>query len=267
MMPARSTVAPGLGRKPQRSRPHNLVRWSTHAALCARAVASVIDQYQNTDTPVGQIARNHDIDERDVTRIRHAAGIPPRRTRVRELPPAMAALVETRALLRASGDDVGRNKQGEAERIAPDDAGGAMRHSASKTRVNALEAYCALRADAGPPLPSSDASAIDRIERLVAQELAAEEASRAQLGLLPRSSGDAERCARTLAILTRTLQALARLRGGATEHGSRHDNDIPADIDEFRHALARRIEAFLESREAHGDAGADAGPALVDDAR
>jgi hypothetical protein len=210
--------------------------------------ASVIDQYLHTDKPVAVIARDHAIDERDVTRIRHAAGLPPRRTRIRSLPPAMTALVEARALLRAPADDVGRNKRGEAERIAPDDAGGAMRHSASKTRVNALEAYCALRADTGPPLPSSDASAIDRIERLVEQELAAEEASRAQFGLLARAPGDAERCARTLAILTKTLQALARLRGGATVQGSINDDDMPADMDEFRNELAQRIRAFVQSR-------------------
>src|SRR5436305_9510663 len=62
---------------------------------------SVIDQYLHTDIPVGTIARNHAMNERDVTRIRHDAGIPPRRTRVRGLPAAMAGLAEARARLRA----------------------------------------------------------------------------------------------------------------------------------------------------------------------
>ena len=135
-------------------------------------VASVIDQYLHTDKPVELIAREHEMNERDVTRIRHAAGVPPRGARVRSLPPAMTALVEARALLRAPADDGGRNKQGEAERIAPDDAGGAMRC-----------AYCALRAS----LVVGGESAIDRIERLVEQELAAEEAGRAKFGQLPRA--------------------------------------------------------------------------------
>jgi hypothetical protein len=100
--------------------------------------SSVIDDYLHTGKPVGLIAREHEMNERDVTRIRHAAGLPPRRARMRSLPPAMAGLVEARALLRASADGVGRNKQGEAERIAPDDAGGAMRC-----------AYCALPHCAG----------------------------------------------------------------------------------------------------------------------
>ena len=233
--------------------------------------ASVIDQYLHTDKPVALIARDHAIDERDVTRIRHAASLPPRRTRMRSLPPAMAGLVEARALLRASAadvDDVGRNKHAAAKagatRSAPSDEEDAMRHSASKTRVNALEAYCAL--PAGPPLPPSDASAIDRIERLVEQELAAEEAGRAELGLLPRAPGEAERCARTLAILTRTLHALAQLRGGATQHGPHHDDDNPADIDEFRRDLARRIDAFVASRTNGRIAGGDSRAAPLDEA-
>jgi transposase-like protein len=91
-------------------------------------------------------------------------------------------------------------------------------------------------------------SAIERIERLVELELAAEETARAQLGRSPRNPADAARCARTLATLTQTLQTLQRLRGGAapdrglTDHA---DFDMPADIDEFRHALARRIELFV----------------------
>jgi len=225
---------------------------------------SVIDQYLHTDKPVALIARDHAIDERDVTRIRHAASLPPRRTRMRSLPPAMAGLVEARALLRASAadvDDVGRNKHAAAKagatRSAPSDEEDAMRHSASKTRVNALEAYCAL-----PPLATS----IDRIERLVEQELAAEEAGRAELGLLPRAPGEAERCARTLAILTRTLHALAQLRGGATQHGPHHDDDNPADIDEFRRDLARRIDAFVASRTDGRIAGGDSRAAPLDEA-
>jgi transposase-like protein len=203
--------------------------------------ASVIDDYLHTGKSVERIARDHDINERDVTRIRQAAGVPPRRARVRCLPSAMVGLAETRALLRASA--VGRNKRGEAARIAPDDAGGAMRCP-----------HCALREGEEKAAP---AATFDRIQRLVEQELAAEEASRAELGLLPRGPGDAERCARTLAILTKTLQALARLRGGAIQPGLSHDDDdMPADIDDFRNELARRIRVFVQSRIGEGVCGA-----------
>jgi transposase-like protein len=102
----------------------------------------------------------------------------------------------------------------------------------------------ALQAAPAPAAPST----IERIERLVELELAAEETARAQLGRSPRNPADAARCARTLATLTQTVQTLQRLRGGAapdrgpTDHA---DFDMPADIDEFRHALARRIELFV----------------------
>src|SRR4051812_41520353 len=72
-------------------------------------VASVLHQYVHTDKPTGQIAADHEINERDVTRIRHAAGCPPRGKRVRALPPAMRLLLETTEQLKAaavpSGDE------------------------------------------------------------------------------------------------------------------------------------------------------------------
>jgi alkylhydroperoxidase family enzyme len=219
--------------------------------------ASVIDQYLHTDKPVAAIARDHAINERDVTRIRHAAGVPPRGQRVRALPPAMRLLQEATRRLKAAAPpnaDVGRNKRGEAERIAPDDAervadvaGGAMRC-----------AYCALRAHTEPPSPFSDASAIARLERLIEQELAALEATRAELGALARAPIDAERCARILSILTQTLQRLMRLRAGAApEQGSSYDDDdMPTDMDGFRNELARRIRALVQSWTGEGVCGA-----------
>ncbi|TMJ04922.1 MAG: hypothetical protein E6G97_05345 [Alphaproteobacteria bacterium] len=223
------------------------------------------------------IARDHAINERDVTRIRHAAGIPPRGERVRAIPPAMRVLQEARALLRAQS--VGRNKRGEAERIAPDDAapiapddaapvapddaGGAMRgvyHRAGQGPDPLAD--CPLRTHSEPAHPFSDASAIARLERLIEQELAALEATRAELGALADAPTDTERRARILSILTQTLQRLMRLRAGvAPEQGSYDDDDIPADIDEFRRDLARRIVACLESRPDDGSAGGDCGPA------
>lgn len=198
-------------------------------------VESVVHDYVYTDKPVSQIAADHNINERDVTRIRHAAGIPPRGKRVRALPPAMQLLLETKKQLKAAAppeQDAGRNTRGEAEHIAPQDAGGAMR-----------SADCAL------PAPFSDASAIARLERLIELELAALEATRAELGLLARASTEAERCARTLSILSQALRTVIRLRAGtASEQGSSDDDDMPDDIDDFRNELARRIHAFVDSR-------------------
>jgi hypothetical protein len=95
-----------------------------------------------------------------------------------------------------------------------------------------------------------------RIEQLVLKELAAEEAVRARLRHAPRPAADAERSARTLAILTQTLQNLQRLRAGQDSLGppDDDDDDMPADLDEFRYELARRIDAFVASRTDERDA-------------
>jgi hypothetical protein len=68
---------------------------------------------------------------------------------------------------------------------------------------------------------------------------------------LPLPPLDAERTARTLASLTETIHKLRCIRCGTPENKTddeQPDDDMPADIDAFRDALARRIEAFMESR-------------------
>jgi hypothetical protein len=102
---------------------------------------------------------------------------------------------------------------------------------------------------------SPDFSALDRLEAAVLKELSVVESMRASLRDEPLRPMDAERTARTLSVLTETLSKLRRLRlGSAPQAGSTHDDDIPADIDEFREALARRIELFVASRAGAPDA-------------
>ena len=212
-------------------------------------VASVLHDYVHTDKPTAQIAAEHHINERDVTRIRHIAGVPTRRARVRALPPPMRELHEAAIRLKAAtppGAEVGRNTRGEAEHIAPQDAAGAMR-----------SAYCALQPEGGL------AALIARVQRLVEQELAAEEATRAELGMLARTPAESERCARTVASMTRTLHVLLRMRASAAPEQAPFNHDLPEDADEIRNELARRIEAFLASRPVDGGAGGAAGATSV----
>lgn len=117
------------------------------------------------------------------------------------------------------------------------------------------------RAAPAPP----DLSAIDRLEQAVLKELTTVETMRASLGAEPLRPMDAERTARTLSVLTETLAKLRRLRLGAQPQPDLTDDDIP-DIDAFRLDLARRIETFLESREADGDAQRDSGPVAIGEA-
>src|SRR5688572_24951604 len=122
MIPARSTAVPGPRPEAAAEQPPQSLQSMERPMprYAPELVASVIDDYLHTDKPVGQTAREHGINERDVTRIRHQEGIPARGARVRALPTAMAALLETRALLKAVApppddvDDVGRNNRGEA---------------------------------------------------------------------------------------------------------------------------------------------------------
>jgi hypothetical protein len=113
-----------------------------------------------------------------------------------------------------------------------------------------------------PPLGDT----IARLHRAVIEELSAVEAMRARLKREPQSPVDAERTTRTISSLTETLQKLQRLQCTVPQPGS-DDDDMPADIDEFRDRLARRIEAFIASRAEPGDAGGNQAAAYVDPVR
>jgi hypothetical protein len=97
------------------------------------------------------------------------------------------------------------------------------------------------------PPADDERSAAVRLEALLLQEIAAEEAARAELGTLPRLRAEADGCARRLATLTQTLKALRAIPATPSARQIEYD-DMPEDIDEFRENLARRIEAFMESR-------------------
>jgi hypothetical protein len=94
----------------------------------------------------------------------------------------------------------------------------------------------------------------------VLNELTVVEALRDRLKNEPQTPVAAERTARTLSTLTDTLQKLQRLQCAAPANGP--DYDMPADIDEFRNELARRINAFVDSRIGEGDAEGGAAPPL-----
>lgn len=100
-----------------------------------------------------------------------------------------------------------------------------------------------------PESATNQGSLAERLERAVEQELAAVELKRAQYGPMPQPPVDAERTARTLATLTDTLFKVQRLRQPQVQiAGSDDFDDLPADIDAFRLALAQRIETFVRSR-------------------
>jgi len=118
------------------------------------------------------------------------------------------------------------------------------------------------QAPAQEALPSPAITA-ERLHRDVLNELAAVERMRALLDAEPQSPLDAERTSRTLSSLTATLQRIQRMQAGLPATGADDDDDdLPADPDAFRDALAQKIEAFLASTPDEDDAGpvAAAGP-------
>lgn len=88
-----------------------------------------------------------------------------------------------------------------------------------------------------------------RLQSAVARVLPAIEATIARLAAGPHHPREMEQAGRALSALTRTLRELNAL---LSQHHARDaaagDDDIPEDIDAFRHELARRIEAFVASR-------------------
>jgi hypothetical protein len=97
-----------------------------------------------------------------------------------------------------------------------------------------------------------------RLEQAVEKELRKVEALRNEFGPVSLRTLEAERTARTLATLTETLFKVRRLRE-PNAIGVNADDDLPADVAGFRHALAQRMDAFVQSR-TDGDLCADAEP-------
>jgi hypothetical protein len=98
-----------------------------------------------------------------------------------------------------------------------------------------------------PAPATSTLSPAERIEALVVKELEAEEAARAELALRPRARHEAERCARTLSVLTQTLQTVKKLHAGGGAGVQDHD-EAPKDVEAFREEIALKLGALIDSR-------------------
>ena len=112
-------------------------------------------------------------------------------------------------------------------------------------------------ATAEPPLPFPE-----RLRRVIDAQMQVAERTLRMLG--PSSPGEAERTARILATVSRTVQEIKATAEGRVSADEADDDPIPRDIDAFREELARRIRGFIEARP--GEAGgSDDEAAAVDD--
>ena len=202
--------------------------------------------YENTDQPMTALAADLGIGITTLQSLVRKHGWTQRSKRMRDSPPALRLLGEAQTLAAASS-------------TLPPRSGGEGRHAPAGASRGGGPAQDEFKEpptpDPSPPLATlveggeQSLSPVERLEALVVKELEAEEAMRAELALRPRTRHDAERCARTLSVLTQTLQTLQRMRTGGEGAGNSADyDDMPEDMDAFRNELARRINLFVESR-------------------
>jgi transposase-like protein len=198
-------------------------------------LADIRRRYEETDEPIDDIAADAGMHGSSLRRKSKKLGWKQRKDRPpRELPPARRTQLETEAAIAA---DV------------------AARRAAARESLDAGTASAAAGETANDePGPPAVATLVEQVEQVIERELRAVEIMRATLGAEPQPAAEAERTARTLASLTTTLYKLRRLRAGDALPDMRaagqgvDEIDLPADLDQFRDAVARRIEIFVHSR-------------------
>jgi transposase-like protein len=197
----------------------------------AEFLADIRRRYEETDEPVGEIAADMGMRPSSLLRKAKKLGWMLRKDRPpRELPAARRTQLEAEAAIAAEV---------------------AARQAASHDAAEHATAGEAANDEPGPP---ADVPLVERLEQVIERELHAVEIMRSTLGPEPQPAAEAERTARTLATLTATLFKIRRLRAGdalpqkrAAGQGT-DETDLPADLDQFRDAVARRIEIFVHSR-------------------
>jgi hypothetical protein len=108
-----------------------------------------------------------------------------------------------------------------------------------------------------PASPQQRLALALRMQRVVERQMDAVE--RIVEKIVPADQAEAEHGARALASVARTLREIRALTRPDDEAppDATDDDPVPRDIDEFRDALARRIEAFIDAEQG-GDGAADA---------
>jgi len=130
----------------------------------------------------------------------------------------------------------------------------APRHSTDRALVAVAPAVPAASGAAGGAghavSPAARSALAARIHNTVVRGLDAVDRVLAKVG--PADEAGAERSARTLAAVARTLREIAPLTkpDEVTPPDDADDDPVPRDIDEFRRELARRIQGFIEARRA-----------------
>jgi hypothetical protein len=151
-------------------------------------------------------------------------------------------LVDETPLAVDDGDDVAKTKIAalrEAKARVPDHQGRARRSAVER---------------ANDPPPAAGQALIARVSRAIERELTQIEAIVGGHYVAPRQRTEAERRARTLASLARTLREVTTLRLSEKREKREDDDAVPRDLSELRLALARRLDQLVaDAKTAHPD--------------
>lgn len=151
-------------------------------------------------------------------------------------------LVDETPLVIDDGDEVAKTKIAvlrEAKARAPDHQGRAKRSAVER---------------ANDPPPAAGQALIERVSRAIERELTQIEVIVGGQYVAPRQRTEAERRARTLASLARTLREVTTLRLSEKKEKREDDDAVPRDLNELRLALARRLDQLVaDAKTAHPD--------------
>jgi len=203
-------------------------------------------EYEYGEQPLEEIARDHGVSTRTLYawarrwnwKRRHAPlpaegppATPPPQQQIARAAPLLLPAPQGPPLVPAQADAPATNGAPDSVPLAPqiDAAPLAPIHAGDATPPPAAE----LAHD--PDTPTAL-----RLQNAVAGILAAIEAIVAKIGAA--RVGESDRLARALAALTRTLREFNTLQG---QYEELSPDDSPADIEEFRLALARKIDALV----------------------
>lgn len=104
------------------------------------------------------------------------------------------------------------------------------------------------------------AKLVARVSRAIETELTRIETIVGGKRVTPARRTEAERRARTLASLARTLAEMTRLRATQPQAKARDDDDaVPRDLDEFRATLQARLERMVAAEQNAADGGDESG--------
>jgi hypothetical protein len=210
-------------------------------------LTAIRHKYEHTDQPLEEIARDHRMSSRTLHAWARrwnwtprcvplpAEGPPPTPPQIASAAPLLLPAPQGPPLVPAQADASAMNDAQDSAPLPP--------------QIDAAP-LAPMHADAAMPEPGADLPGDPdtptalRLQNAVAGVLAAIEAIVAKIST--GRTAESDRSARALAALTRTLRELNTLQSQYEEPTA--DDDSPVDIDEFRRALARKIDAFVAAQ-------------------